>query len=76
MISGRAAGHTNNQMEYTIIEGLERSKFYAEYRWKRLEKHLRLPLAIGLLCWVAYLCMEVNALVYELLKPVIVLHLS
>lgn len=40
---------------YTIIEGFERSKFYAEFRWKRFEKQMRPFLAIALVCWLAWM---------------------
>lgn len=42
-------------MDYTIIEGLEKSKFYAEFRWKRFEKQMRPFLAVALMGWAAWM---------------------
>lgn len=51
-----------------------RSKLYRELKWKYLEKKLRLVVAIGLLCWLAYMYQMLTALTFLSYQRVVIFN--
>lgn len=53
-----------------------KSRLYWELKERYITKKLEPFVLVGLLCWVAYLYMQIQALPYEVTRPIITLTLS